>query len=53
MVFKRAFLRALGGGDAARLVTYFVAPTITLVLVVVVARALWRHAPRAYALLTG
>jgi hypothetical protein len=52
-ILKRVCLRALGGSDAAMLVVFFVAPVLTLMIVVSTAALLRRCAPRPYARLTG
>lgn len=52
-IFKRVCLRAFGSSDAAMLAVFFIAPLITLVLVVGAAALLRRYVPRPYAWLTG
>ena len=52
-MIKRVGLRVLGSGDAAMLLLYFLAPSLTLVIVVGVAAALRRSLPTPYAWLTG
>jgi len=52
-ILKRVGLHTLGSSDAAMLAVFFIAPLITLVMVVSAAALLRRYVPRPYAWLTG
>ena len=52
-MLKRLGLHLLGSSDAARLIVYFAAPLLTLVIVIGTAAVIRRYFPTPYAWLTG